>query len=221
VHIFEQSKDQAVTPTSNRRHTLVGRGPDGNERITALTGAILIALLAVIGITILRIGQLLWLHLFVGMLLLGPLAVKLASTGYRFVRYYTGTPSYRTKGPPEALMRLIAPVVVASSVLVFTSGIVLVIAGPGARSQFLLLHKASFIIWLPFTGLHVLGHLRAVGRAMRRERRRVDGPAVRGGRARGWVVVAAGRLIGLGVALAMIPEFSPWTAHVALLNADH
>jgi hypothetical protein len=32
--------------------------PDGNERLTAMTGTILIVLFAVLGITILRIGQL-------------------------------------------------------------------------------------------------------------------------------------------------------------------
>ena len=44
-------------------------------------------LLAVIGVTILRIGQLLSVHLFVGMLLIGPVLLKMGSTGYRFLRY--------------------------------------------------------------------------------------------------------------------------------------
>ena len=48
-----------------------------------------------------RIGQLLWLHLFVGLLLIGPVVLKLASTGYRFARYYTNDAVYRRKGPPE------------------------------------------------------------------------------------------------------------------------
>ena len=52
-------------------------------------------------------------------MLLGPLAVKMASTGYRFVRYYTHGPAYRSKGPPQPLMRAIAPMVVASMVVVF------------------------------------------------------------------------------------------------------
>src|SRR5436853_3579361 len=86
----------------------------GNERLTAPTGAVLLALLPVIGLTIIQLGPLLWLHLFAGMLLIGPVALKLGSTGYRFVRYYTGSPSYRLKGPPPAPLRLIAPLVVAS-----------------------------------------------------------------------------------------------------------
>ncbi|MGZ6624610.1 MAG: hypothetical protein ACXVE8_03320, partial [Solirubrobacteraceae bacterium] len=64
---------------------LLGGGTEGNERLTVLTGALLIVLLAVLGITIVRIGQLLWLHLFLGLVLIGPVALKLASTGYRFM----------------------------------------------------------------------------------------------------------------------------------------
>ncbi|MGO9790275.1 MAG: hypothetical protein ACLP8S_12505, partial [Solirubrobacteraceae bacterium] len=71
------------------RSRLFGGGTDGNEQLTSITGAILIVLLAVIGVTILRVGQLISVHLFVGLLLLGPVTLKLGSTGYRFVRYYT------------------------------------------------------------------------------------------------------------------------------------
>lgn len=216
----EQSKDRAATPDATRRLGLLGGGPDGSEQLTTLTGAILIVLLGVIGITILRIGQLLWVHLFVGLLLLGPVAVKLASTGYRFFHYYSRDPPYRAKGAPAPVMRLIAPVVVACTLAVFASGILLLIVGPEARSQFLLVHKASFIIWLPFTGLHVLGHLPAIERAIRRGRKRGSSHTPSAGLAGRWVVVAGGLLLGLVVALAMITEFSPWTAHIALLHAN-
>ena len=108
---------------------LVGGGPEGNEELTTIAGAILIVLLAVLGITIIRIGQLLWLHLFLGLLLLGPIVVKMASTAYRFVRYYTHDAVYRTKGPPEPIARAIAPIVVASTIVVFVTGIVLLGVG--------------------------------------------------------------------------------------------
>ncbi len=55
-------------------------------------------LLLVIGLTILRIRQLISVHLFVGLLLIGPVALKMASTGYRFMRYYSGNRVYRRKG---------------------------------------------------------------------------------------------------------------------------
>lgn len=77
--------------------------------MTVLTGALLIALLGAIGVTIERIGELLEVHMFPGMLLIGSLALKLASTGYRFVRYHTVNPRYRSKGPPPAYLRLLGP----------------------------------------------------------------------------------------------------------------
>lgn len=134
-------------------------GTDGNERLTTVTGVILLVLLAVIGVTILRIGQLISVHLFVGLLLVGPVALKLASTGYRFVRYYGGNPAYRRKGPPELALRMIAPFVVLTTVVVLVSGVVLMFQGADHRDPWLLIHKASFILWLVVTSLHVLGHL--------------------------------------------------------------
>ena len=80
---------------------LTGGGTDGNERLTAATGVLLIVLLAVIGVTILRIGTAVWVHLFVGMLLIPTVLLKLASTGYRFARYYTATPLPRARGRPR------------------------------------------------------------------------------------------------------------------------
>ena len=55
-------------------------------------------LLAVLGVTIVRLRPLLSEHLFVGMLLVPPVLLKMGSTGYRFARYYTGDRSYRRKG---------------------------------------------------------------------------------------------------------------------------
>ena len=126
-------------------------GTDGNERLTTITGVILLGLLAVIGVTILRIDQLMSVHLFVGLLLVGPVALKLASTGYRFVQYYTGNPEYVRKGPPELALRLIAPIVVLTTVVVLASGIVLMFKGAAHRDPWLLIHKASFIVWVVFT----------------------------------------------------------------------
>ena len=76
-----------------------GRRPERQRAAhNAGRGATLIILLAAIGLTILRIHSLLSVHLFVGMLLIPPVLLKMASTGYRFVRYYMGNFRYRKKG---------------------------------------------------------------------------------------------------------------------------
>ena len=90
-------------------------------------------LLAALGVTIVRIGQMLDAHMFIGMLLLGPVALKMGSTGYRFVRYYAGNAAYRIKGPPPIELRLLAPFVVVLTVAVFGTGVALLLVGPEHR----------------------------------------------------------------------------------------
>ena len=101
-------------------------GAEGNERLTGIGGAVLLVLLAVEGVTILFIGRLLSVHVFIGLLLLGPVGLKLASTGYRFLGYYTARAAYRRKGPPATPLRLLAIPLVLSTVAVFATGVALV-----------------------------------------------------------------------------------------------
>jgi hypothetical protein len=92
------------------------------------------------------------------MLLLDPLALKLSSTGYRFARYYARTPPYVSDGPPVLGLRLLAPVVVVTTVALFGTGVALLITGPG-NGELQFLHKLSFIVWVAFVSVHILGHL--------------------------------------------------------------
>jgi hypothetical protein len=190
---------------------LRGGGPDGNERLTSATGAVLIVLLALIGVTILRIGSLLWLHLFVGLVLVPPVLLKMASTGYRFVRYYTSDPVYRRKGPPMLALRLIAPAVVLSTVAVFASGVVLLFAGPAARATYFPIHKIGFFVWVGFTAVHVLGHLPGLPAALRGDYATPAGlPGYRPGRAGRIVSLACAIVLGLVLAILLIGEFGVW-----------
>jgi hypothetical protein len=206
-----------------------------------LTGALLIVLLAVLGATIVFIGQLLWLHLFLGLVLIGPVALKLASTGYRFLRYYTADPPYRRKGPPAPALRMMGPVLVGLTLIVFATGVALLVIGPGASSRdaLVLLHKASFIAWLVVCAVHVLGHLPEIVRFNRVSRQtRAEINALRaqipgfggaadpplteripgaGGR---WVSIVTAMVLGLGLAGAFIPQFGSWTAAGALHHHD-
>jgi hypothetical protein len=201
----------ARAPAQARARGLRGGGTTGNERLTAATGAVLIVLLAVIGVTIISLSRLLWVHLFVGMLLLGPLALKLGSTGYRFVRYYTANHSYREKGPPAAPLRLIAPLVVASTLTVFASGVALLFVGPSSRGTLLPIHKVSFFVWVAFMAIHVLAHLPTVARALHAD---YAGPALGGRQApgrNGRALSLIGALVGgVVIAILVIPQFAPW-----------
>lgn len=212
---------------------LLGGGTSGNERLTGATGAVLIVLLAVIGVTILRLGQLLSVHLFVGLLLIGPIALKLASTGYRFARYYTANPRYRRKGPPWLPLRLIAPVVVLSTLVVSATGVALLLIGPSSRGTLLPIHKISFFVWVAFMAIHVLAHLPTVLHALRADYGPRAGYGARGEGARGegalgfagetgqWrtggeghsgrvLSLASAIVLGLVLAILALPDFGAW-----------
>jgi hypothetical protein len=181
----------------------------GNAGLTSLVGSILLVLLAIEGATILQIRQLLSVHIFLGMLLLGPVTLKLASTGYRFVRYYGKAGDYVRLGPPAPLMRfLVAPVLVLSTLTLFASGVALLVVPQ--RGTLLLLHKASFIVWFGAMAVHVLTYALRAGRNVLSDfaDRRWSGWGFRVGLAA--IAIAAGTV----VALATYPLADPWFHHL-------
>jgi hypothetical protein len=189
-----------------------GGGVDGNERLTAATGVVLVVLLAALGVTILSIGPLIWWHVLLGMLLIPPVLLKLGSTGWRFVRYYTGAPEYVRRGPPLPLLRLMAPLVVAATLAVFATGVALLVVGPG--EGFLVgLHKASFVVWLAVTGVHVLVHLREIPRLVAADwRRRLAVRTEPGVSGIAWrrLLLAATLVVGAVLAIATVRYAQPW-----------
>ena len=182
-------------------------GPDGNERLTATTAVVLLVLLAVEGVTIVFLRPLLSVHVFVGMLLVPPVALKLASTGWRFLRYYRGAIDYVRRAPPRPLMRfLVAPVVVASTVGLFATGVALIAFGPG-HPLVLGVHKASFVVWLGAMTIHVLVYALRLPSLVGGELRRR--PRVAGTRLRTWAL--AGSLVaGATLAAWTLPLEHAW-----------
>jgi hypothetical protein len=182
-------------------------GTEGNARLTATTGVVLLALLAVEGVTILAIRQLLSLHVFIGLLLIPPVALKLGVTGYRFMRYYTRDLEYVRKGPPMLLMRmLVAPGLVVATFGVFATGVALLIIGPGG-GMVLGLHKASFVVWGVAFALHVLVYALRVPRLVAADwgrGTRTTGAVLRVG------ILAVSLVLGSTIAVAALPAAGPW-----------
>ena len=155
----QRTGERRPTPPPSGR----GGGVEGNERLTAATAVVLVVLLAALGVTILAIGQLIWWHVLLGMLLIPPVILKLGSTGWRFVRYYTRAPEYVLRGPPLLPLRLMAPLVIAATLAVFATGVALLVVGPSG-GILVGLHTASFVVWLVVTAVHLLAHLRVLRR---------------------------------------------------------
>jgi hypothetical protein len=157
--------------------------------------------LAVEGVTVLRVRALLSLHVFIGALLVPPVILKVGSTGYRFVRYYAGSPAYRRKGPPPAALRVLGPLVVLLTLGLLASGIALLFAGAGLRGQLLVVHRASFVLWFVVMAVHVLGHALETARLAPRDFYLRTRSQVAGASARNWAVAIA---VAVGVVLAVV-----------------
>jgi hypothetical protein len=163
-------------------------GSVGNEHLTAVLAAVLLLLLAIEGATLLQIGSLLTVHAFVGMLLIPVLALKVASTGWRVMRYYLRDHEYVRRGPPHLVLRtLVAPVIGLSTLVLFGTGVALLVLGQ-TGGTIVGLHKASFIVWVGATGIHVLAH---VGKLPRLLRTRIPGTSIRLALVTGAVVAGA------------------------------
>lgn len=169
-----------------------------------MTGAVLLVLLAAEGFTILSLRQLLTPHFFIGMLLLGPVALKAGSAMYRFIRYYAGSAPYRRKGPPAPLLRLLGPVIIASTAGVFGTGIALAVTGPAGRQPWLFLHKASFVIWFCAMTIHVLAYLPRLPRLLASEARGTAAGETEGWPGRGYSGRGLAALGGRGLRLALL-----------------
>lgn len=132
-----------------------------NQRMTAMTGALLFVLLAAIAATILYLPSLLPAHYFVGILLVPALLLKLGTTGYRFARYYLRDAAYRLAGTPPVLLRFaVAPLLVASTLVVMASGIELWLFGLRFGEGWMTAHTLSALAFVVALGGHLLGHLR-------------------------------------------------------------
>ncbi|HSZ40191.1 MAG TPA: hypothetical protein VK817_09550 [Trebonia sp.] len=194
-------------------------GTGGNERLTAVTGSVLLIMLVVECVTLLRLGSLISLHIFLGMMLLGPVTLKVASVSYRFVRYYAGSAPYRRKGPPEPLLRLTGVLIVASTVVLFASGIMLTLTGDKA---WLIAHQMSFVAWACLMIVHLLTYAGRLPRLLAAEARGIASPdsgeghareAMRalGGRGIRLALLSASLLAGLLIALLTWHTMGGWT----------
>jgi hypothetical protein len=186
-------------------------GPPGNERLTSSTGLVLLVLLAVETLTTLALRTFLPVHIFLGLLLLPPVALKLASTGWRFLRYYTRNKPYRLAGAPRPLLRTLAPLLVASTLSLFGSGVALIAVGHGGGVP-LTVHVLSFIAWVVLMIVHVLAYLKRVRRTGTSDWRRNARLVVAGARARR-AALGAALLVGVIVALATYPTQQAWLSH--------
>jgi hypothetical protein len=219
--------DSASSPSraarSARRSWDWTGGVEGNAHLTALIGLVLLVLLFAEGLTILSVRRLFTIHAFVGLLLVPPVLLKLASTGYRFVRYYTGSPTYRATGPPRPIPRIIAPILVACTIGLFGTGIVLLFVGPSGGETWKSLHTLFFLVWFGVMAVHVLAYL---GRARRLALADLGMQGDRGtstltaGRMTRQGLLVGSLLLGVTLAIVLIPWDASWIHVLTRIRPD-
>jgi len=186
-------------------------GIEGNRRLTALLGALLaVGIVAELATLVLGLQQTLLLHVFVGIALIPLVAFKLFSTGWRMIRYYTRSPSYRAEGPPAPVLRALAPLLVGATLALLVSGVGLIVAGPHGRF-FRAVHSASFAIFLLLIGVHLFAHLPKLRRFAFADwlpGNRHHGQALRR------TLVSFAVVAGGAIAVAGVEQAQPWVAAI-------
>ncbi|HEX3707736.1 MAG TPA: hypothetical protein VHV76_14010 [Mycobacteriales bacterium] len=197
----------------------IAGGPAGNARLTAWVGVILLGLFALQGVTLLSLGGLISVHLFVGGVLIPIVLLKLATTSWRMTRYYRGAHPYVAAGRPPLPLRLLGPLVVLTSLAVLGTGLALAFVGHRADGPFttiagfgvsaLTLHQASAIAWIAATAPHVLARLLPAVRLTTPVggRRRVRGAGLR------FAAIALTAGIAVTTGFLVLHVGVDWTAH--------
>ena len=191
--------------------------PDGNARLTAAVGVLLLVPIAVELLTVpLGVHTFMSLHVFVGFVLIPLVLLKLASTGWRFARYYTRSDPYRVLGPPQPAMRMLAPLFVVATVVLFASGVAMGVLHGHALVVARRLHGPSSAVWAVLLGLHVLVYLKrallsGTEDVIASKRGFARGVGARAG------LMAAALVCGLVFAAATVPAQHHWID----LSRDH
>lgn len=181
----------------------------GNERMTAYAGGILLVLLLVEVISAVNLHALLSVHVLIGVVLAGPLVVKIGSTGFRFLHYYSGSPAFVRKGPPHMGLRILSPILLVTTLVVIGSGIGLIMTKPGQNGLFFRTHAISVLVWVPMIAIHLIAHIGKVPNLVAGDWRKKTTEQSSGRRIRLWTNLG-GLILGMIAAVLMLPVAAPW-----------
>jgi hypothetical protein len=190
-----------------------------NSRLTAMSAIVLSALFCIqITTVVLGVKSVLTLHVVIGLLLVPPLLVKIGSVSWRFIKYYQHDPAFRQKGPPTPVMRLLSPLLLLVTVVLFVSGIVLLLAPSCFGGSMRQIHGGSFFIWLLLVLVHVVAHAKDIRRVAPRDwvhhsRQAVPGALVR------QMVVLGSLAVGLVLALTLVSRVGTYRHEVHQTHA--
>jgi hypothetical protein len=174
--------------------------------------AILILFVIEVVTVVLRVTNVLSLHIAIGLLLVPPVLLKLGSTTWRLANYYRGMSAYRQRGAPPMLLRVLGPILGILTTLLLASGIALIV-GPGwMHTGALAIHKVTYYLALVAVAIHARAHFTEAVHLTARDIARRARILVPGVRYR-WTAVVSGLLLGALIALALTGQATPYLHH--------
>jgi hypothetical protein len=178
------------------------RNPDGNSRLTGISASFVLPLVLIEVVTVaLGVRSVINLHLAVGLALLGPVLLKLASVTYRMASYYRGASGYAQRGKPAVGLRLLGGALALSFLLMLASGLALIVGPSGVHSAARSTHVVSaYVVVLLMIG-HLAVHLRPAARLASADIRPRT-PKVQGARSR-WLALLVSLTLGGVLALLL------------------
>lgn len=188
-------------------------------RLTSLLGMLLFFLLALEGVSVPLVGELLTWHVVVGVILIPVMTAKIVVTSYRFALYYTKSLDFKKAGPPWMPLRVIGPLIVLSTVGLMVSGVVLMVIGPNSPSVnlWIFTHRATFIAWSVFMSAHVASYVRRAATVSWKDLKTLSvGDSLKSSDS--WyrfIIVIVTLAIGIGLATKFGQLTAPWLAHFA------
>ena len=133
---------------------------EANARLTGTAGIVILILLIAELVTVaLGAVSVLSLHVAIGLILMPPVLVKLASTTLRMVNYYLGDAAYKHRGPPAPPARFLGPILSLAIILLLISGIALLLGPSSLHGPALGVHKVTFYLALLLIVWHLAMHL--------------------------------------------------------------
>jgi hypothetical protein len=182
---------------------------EANARLTASAGmVILILLLAELVTVVLGAVNVLSLHVAIGLILVPPVLVKLASTTWRMVNYYLAAAAYEHRGPPPTLARVLGPILSLAIVLVLASGGALILGPSSLHRTALQVHRVTPYLALILIVAHLATHLTKALRLAARDWVNRQGATFLV-RAR-WTVIVGSVLLGALFALTFAGHAEPY-----------
>lgn len=182
------------------------RGVEGNRRLTSIAGMALIPVLTGVALSGVVFGWSPALHFFLGFVAIPLTVLKLGSTGHRFVAYYLRRHrAYRTAGPPTVIPRVLAPLLVVSTVGALATGVVLFVQGT-KHGVFSTLHTDSAVVFIVLVVIHLAIHARTAWVASAAD---LGTPATNPHTTTRWAMVVAASVAGLVLAAGLTFAY-PW-----------